>query len=223
MDKLKILEVKKLLKEVDYIESDFEYRSEVISEADSEFIQSVNEFLLTHPELKEIYDQKITDKINESIKERTDEVEEFQCEDNTEADGDDVPELDEDAEPTEDEEEEVEKVSEPISPKLKKLYREIVKLTHPDKVKKKKLNDIYIKATDFYNLNDKVGIYKICNELNIDYEIDSEDEEFISTKIISLKKRIGFLESTFTWKWYRTKSEEERNQILINYIKLRIQ
>ena len=49
MNKLKILEVKKLLKELDYIESDFEYRSEVISEADSEFIQSVNDFLVSHP------------------------------------------------------------------------------------------------------------------------------------------------------------------------------
>ena len=45
-----------VLKELDYIESDFEYRSEVISEADSEFIKSINEFLATHPELKEIYD-----------------------------------------------------------------------------------------------------------------------------------------------------------------------
>jgi hypothetical protein len=223
MDKLKILEVKKLLKELDYVESDFEYRSEVISEADSEFIKSVNEFLSTHPELKEIYDQKITDKINESIQKRTDEDTEPQGEDDTEGNGEDVSELIEDNEPIEDEEEEIEEAREVISPKLKKLYREIVKLTHPDKVKKKKLNDLYIKATDLYELKDKVGIYKICNELNIDYDIDSEDEIFISTKIDSLKKRIGFLETTFTWRWYGTKSEEERNQILLNYIKLRIQ
>ena len=222
MNKLKILEVKKLLKELDYIESDFEYRSEVISEADFEFINSVNDFLSTHPELKEIYDQKITDKINESIKRGTDEAEESQ-EDDTEGDGEDVSELIDEDERQEEEVEEIDEDKEIISPKLKKLYREIVKITHPDKVKKKKLNDIYIKATDFYNLNDKVGIYKICNELSIDYDIEAEDEIFISTKIDSLKKRIGFLESTFTWKWARTENEEERNQILLNYIKLRIQ
>jgi hypothetical protein len=223
MNKLKILEVKKLLKELDYIESDFEYRSEVISEADSEFIQSVNEFLLLHPELKEIYDKKITDRINESIKRRTDEVEKSGSEDDTEGNGDDVSELIDEDERQESEVEKVEETKEVISPKLKKLYREIVKLTHPDKVKIKKLNDIYIKATDFYELKDKVGIYKICSELNIDCEIEEEDEVFISTKIDSLKKRIVFLESTFTWKWSKTKSEEEKNQILINYIKLRIQ
>jgi|SaaInlV_165m_DNA_1040744.scaffolds.fasta_scaffold29088_1 hypothetical protein len=219
MDKLKILEIKKLLKELDYIESDFEYRSEVISDADSEFINSVNNFLSLHPELKEIYDQKITDKINESIKKSTEETEE--TEDNIEEDGEDVSDL-----VDEDERQEVEEVEEDrgvISPKIKKLYREIVKITHPDKVKKKKLNDIYIKATDFYNLNDKIGIYKICNELSINYDIEEDDELFISMKISSLKKRIVFLETTFTWKWTRTENEEERNQILINYIKLRIQ
>jgi len=223
MNKLKLLEVKKLLKELDYIESDFEYRSEVISEADSEFIQSVNDFLYSHPELKEIYDKKITDRINETIRNRAEENQEPEGEDNSETIGEDVTDnIREDERNEEARIEEVE-ITENISPKLKKLYREIVKLTHPDKVKKKKLNDIYIKATDYYNLSDKVGIYKICSELDIDYDIEEEDEMFISTKIDSLKKRIGFLESTFTWKWYRTTSEEEKNQILINYIKLRIQ
>ncbi len=218
MDKLKTLEIKKLLKELDYIESDFEYRSEVISEADSEFIKCVNSFLDAHPELKEIYDQKITDQINRTIKEKVDisikneeeaiEVEEAEKEfiDS----GDDIVV-------------ESDKIIETISPKLKKLYREIVKLTHPDKVKKKKLNDIYIKATDYYNLNDKIGIYKICSDLDIYYEIEIEDGDFISNKIDSYKKKIGFMESTFTWRWYRTENENEKNQILINYIKLRIQ
>jgi hypothetical protein len=223
MNKLKILEVKKLLKELDYIESDFEYRSEVISEADGEFIQSVNDFLLSHPELKDIYDKKITDKINETIRKRAEENQESESEDDTETIGEDVSDNIQEDERNDEVEIEEKEVTENISPKLKKLYREIVKLTHPDKVKKKKLNDIYIKATEHYHLNDKVGIYKICSELDIDYDIEEEDEIFISTKIDSLKKRIGFLETTFTWKWYRTNSEEEKSQILINYIKLRIQ
>lgn len=185
MNKLKLLEVKKLLKELDYIESDFEYRSEVISEADSEFIQSVNDFLVSHPELKEIYDKKITDRINETIKKRAEENQGSESGDDTETIGEDVSDNIQEDERNDEEKE----VTENISPKLKKLYREIVKLTHPDKVKKKKLNDIYIKATDYYNLNDKVGIYKICSDLDIDYDIEEEDEMFISTKIDSLKKK----------------------------------
>ena len=58
MSKLKRLEVKKLLKELDFIESDFNYKNEIVFEADSEFIKSVNDLLEKHPMLKEVIDKK---------------------------------------------------------------------------------------------------------------------------------------------------------------------
>ena len=67
MNKLKTLEIKKLLKELEFTESDFEYRNLAVSEADSLFINSINDFLGQHPELKKIYDDKITEKINKTI------------------------------------------------------------------------------------------------------------------------------------------------------------
>lgn len=226
MNKLKSLEIKRLLKELDYIESDFEYRSEVISEADSEFIRSVTDFLEKHPELKEIYDRKITEKIDEAIKNKLEDLDDNKGDD-SKGDGIDNDEDNDESESNsiEDEKEEVEdvKTKSNISPKLKKLYREIVKLTHPDLVKKKSLNDLYIEATFYYDNNDKIGIYKICTQLEIEYDIEDDDEQFIEIKINDLKKKIGFLESTFTWKWYKTVDEAEKNQILINYIKLRLQ
>jgi predicted RNA-binding protein with RPS1 domain len=213
MSKIKLLQLKKLLKELEYIESDFEYRSELISEADNEFIKSINNFLDIHPDIKDIYDKKINEKIDQSIKKNQE--------------SNPITEL----EVTEDIEEEpiYESVIDNMvtdlvetNVKLKKLYREIVKLTHPDKIKKPNLNDIYIKATQFYNFNDKIGIYRICSELNIDYDIDDDDEIFISERIDSLRKRISFLESTFTYKWFESESEEEKNKIMVEYIKLRI-
>jgi len=213
MSKIKLLQLKKLLKELEYIESDFEYRSELISEADNEFIKSINNFLDIHPDIKDIYDKKINEKIDQSIKKNQE--------------SNPITEL----EVTEDIEEEpiYESVMDNMvtdlvetNVKLKKLYREIVKLTHPDKIKKSNLNDIYIKATQFYNFNDKIGIYRICSELNIDYDIDDDDEIFISERIDSLRKRITFLESTFTYKWFESENEEEKNRIMVEYIKLRI-
>ena len=215
MSKIKLLQLKKLLKELEYIESDFEYRSELISEADNEFIKSINNFLDVHPDIKDIYDKKINEKINQSIKNNQEPIpttEEIEVTQNIQ---------------------EEETIYESIvdnmvsdlvetNVKLKKLYREIVKLTHPDKIKKPTLNDLYIKATEFYNFNDKIGIYRICSELNIDYDIDDGDEIFISERIDSLKKRISFLESTFTYKWFESESEDEKNKIMVEYIKLRI-
>ena len=202
MNRLQYLQTKKLFKELEYMESDFEYRNEIISEADSEFITEVNNFLEHHPELKEIYDEKIDNHIQQSILRNTEEVIElFESE------------IEEEIIPYED----------PKLPKVKKLYREIVKLTHPDKVDKKSLNDLYLSATKYYDNNDKIGIYKICTELDIDYDLDDDDNQIIESKIEDLKRRIEFLESTFTWQWINTNDDKEKTEMLINYIRMRLQ
>jgi hypothetical protein len=78
-------------------------------------------------------------------------------------------------------------------------------------------------ATKYYDNNDKIGIYKVCTELEINYELDDEDNQIIQSKIEDLKIRIQFLESTFTWQWINTNSDKEKNEMLFNYIKLRLQ
>lgn len=205
MDKIKSLRLKKLLKELDYVESDFELRNEIIGDADGDFIKSINSFLLEHPKLKEIYDSKITEKLNESIK-------------NSENKTDEVPEdLVVDEVDTENDLKEKELTNE-----LKKIYREIVKITHPDIVKVKKLNDLYIKATNFYDDRNKIGLYQVCDDVGIKYELTEKDADIIEDNINSLKKKINFLESTFTWKWYNTDDESQKTKILLDYVKLRI-
>ncbi len=217
MDKIKLLQVKKLLKELDFIESDYEYRSEVISDADSEFIKSINDFLIHHPDLKEVYDSKINETIDKTIKKSQEEAENIEntTESNTE-------ETEQEKQNYSEEDNTQNESKEPISQELKRIYREIVKLTHPDKIKKKKLNDLYIKATQYYESHNKIGLFKICDELGIYYDLQEEDEGHIYKRIYELKQKINFLESTFTWKWFNSQSDEEKNQILINYIKLRI-
>lgn len=215
MNKVKSLEFKKLFKELEFIESDFEYRNEIISEADAQFINSINQFLENHPELKEIYDNKVTEKINQSIK-KTEESE--QKNDESTSDDSEISQAEsEDVEEVEEENKDKKSISE-----IKKLYREIVKLTHPDKVKNKKLNEIYLKATNYYDDDNKIGIYAICNELSIEYEISTEDIQLIYEQIKKFQQKISFLESTYTWKWYNCEDGEQKNQILLNYIKLKI-
>jgi hypothetical protein len=201
MNRLQFLQTKKLFKELEYMESDFEYRNEIISEADSEFISKVNNFLEEHPKLKEIYDDKIDSHIQQSILRNTEEVIEL----------------------FEEEVIEQEIFEEVKLPKVKKLYREIVKLTHPDKVDQKSLNDLYLTATKYYDQNDKIGLYKVCTELEIDYDLDDEDNQIIESKIDDLKRRIEFLESTFTWQWINTDGEKEKLEMMIQFIKMRLQ
>ena len=205
MSKLKQLEIKKLMKELDFIESDFNYKNEIVQEADNSFIKSVNTLLEQHPQLKDVFDRKINSKIENIFQERSEEIKE-------------KIELEESINESFEVEEEV-IVKKVIDKKVRKLYREIAKLTHPDIVSNKKLNELYIKATQFYNNNDITGTYSICDELDIDYEPEESDTKVISEKIISLKSRIGFMESTLTWVCYHSTDEKEKEQLILRYIK----
>jgi hypothetical protein len=204
MSKLKQLEIKKLLKELDFIESDFTYKSEVIHEADSNFIKTVNNLLEEHPLLKEVFDKKINSKIEHIFEKKNEEIKEkieLSNEEETSVEDDSII------------------VKRVVDKKVKKLYREIAKVTHPDIIINKKLNEIYLKATQFYNNNDITGTYSVCDELDIDYEPEDSDNLLISDKIISLKNRIDFMESTLTWVWYHSTDENEKEQLILRYIK----
>jgi 6-pyruvoyl-tetrahydropterin synthase len=221
MNRLKKLEIKKLMKELEYIEIDFSFKNEVISEVDSSFIKDVNDFLGKNLELKELYEKSINMKMDDffdNLKPHGTEVGEFRGVniDDSDYDAENIEEINIDIE-TESDMEVTEK-----SPKLKKLYREIVKVTHPDKVKNKKLNEKYIQATGFYDNDDLAGIYLICDEVGIEYEMNEEDDFLIKLKINTLKEKIHFMESTFTWKWYYSKSQEEKDKLIFNFIKMQL-
>lgn len=201
MDKIKSLEIKKLLKELEFFESDFDYKNEIIGQVDTEFINSINTFLMSYPELKKIYDRKINDKINEVIGKR-DIKKETENEKNIDDD------LYQDV-----------KVE---SSRMKKLYRDIAKLSHPDKNTNSQLNEIYLKATKYYNEENEVGLLTICNELNIQYESNPDDISLIKERINQFKNKINFLESTFTWKWYYCEDESQKKQILLSYVTSKI-
>jgi hypothetical protein len=207
MSKLKQLEIKKLLKELDFIESDFTYKSEVIQEADSSFIKTVNELLEEHPLLKEVFDKKINSKIDYIFEKKDEEIKEK------------IESSNEEEVFIEDDFVLVEKF---VDQKVKKLYREIAKITHPDKIDNRKLNDLYLRATTCYDNNDRPGTYSICDELDIDYEPDESDNQTISNKITDIKGKITFIESTMTWSWYHSDDEKAKEQMILRYIKDRL-
>lgn len=214
MNKIKSLQTRKLLKELDFIETEYEYTSEVVSEADNSFMNNLNNILDKYPDLKDKYNEKLDETIKNNINDKIEK-------DKIKESGEDL----EDSEKEDSEEIENKEVGsdkQQPSKKIKKLYREIVKLTHPDRVKDKELNDIYIEATVYYDSGDKIGIYKVCNDLNIYYDIDEEDESFISLKIEEMKKKISFLESTFTWVWFNAESDKQKEEIILNFIQRKI-
>lgn len=205
MDRIKFLQTKKLLKELDYIQSDYDYKNEIISEADSQFIININSFLDNYPELKEIYNKRIDAQIINNIDTKLNIDDTINKNNDNNTDITDIV------------------VSDNRPAHIKKIYREIVKLTHPDIVSDKRLNEYYIDATNSYNLNNEVAMYKICMDLNIDKYIEDIDSKVIEQQIVDLKNRISFLENTLAWIWLNTDNENDKQELLVKYIRARLQ
>ena len=178
-DRLKKLEIKKLLKEYNYLMTDDEFKKEMVDEHKHAFLEKVGEIRkdippTTPPQTPLQPEQE--DKINLNI------------------------------------------VSDSTKKKVRKIYREIVKLTHPDKINSDKYLDVYVKATkaaDEYNIFD---LFIICVELNIEIELDFEDTDILNFLIQSKKNEIKKIESSFIWLWINAQSEEKKDEIVNMFV-----
>lgn len=197
MNKLHQLEARKLLKELDYVKSDFEYKNEIVFEADSAFLESLNNFLEKNITLKEIFEKNTNHKIDDMIRERS-------------------------SKNTSPESVEISIVDKAANENIRKIYRSVAKKTHPDKISDARLNDIYIMAREMYESNDVMGIYSICDQLGIPYEMSIEDLATLKDRILMMKDRVVFMESTFSWKWHHSEDEGERSRMLFEYVKSKI-
>jgi polyhydroxyalkanoate synthesis regulator phasin len=222
MDKIKNLKLKKIYKEFEYLQSDYEYRQELISEIDIDFIKSVNDFLNKFPELKDLYEKKTQQKLDDILeqikKKQQQEIEISEAEpENQETDIVDREDVDELPDI-----EEIVDVDDSTSLKIRQLYRSIVKLTHPDRIKDPILNELYVQSTKYYDEKDLHNLYRICDQLNIKYEMDEGDISELESKINKLRQKVDFTEGTYTWKWYHSPSEEVKSALILEYIKRQI-
>ena len=193
VEKIRKLEINKLIRELDYIKSEYLYKFELLQEIDINFIESVNSFLNTYPKLKEVFDDSVRKEI---------------IPDNIESKMDDpILNISDDVDVLVD------------NSKIKSLYRSIVKSTHPDRIKDENLKELYMDATKAYETGDILPILSICDKLKIPYDVTDEESSLIKDEIDSIKNKSLFLENTYTFKWYMTDNMEERNQIILSYIK----
>lgn len=179
-DKLKKLQIKKLIQEYNFIQSDFDFKNQVIEDNKQEFITKVSEVekeLNIKKELP-INTGNTKNGITSNIQD----------------------------------------VSENTKNKIKKIYREIVKLTHPDKADSDKFIELYQKSTKCSEDNDLLCLYLISIELNINFEFDDEDIEFLE-KIVKLKKKENSLiDTSCVWAWINSEDEETKNNLIKFYV-----
>jgi hypothetical protein len=111
-----------------------------------------------------------------------------------------------------------ENVSESTKSKVKKIYREIVKLTHPDRTNSEELVEVYRNATNAAQNYNILELFQICVELKIPIELDMEDIDVLNFLIKNKKDGIKKIESSFIWLWVNAKNDEEKDNIVKMFV-----
>jgi hypothetical protein len=183
-DKLKQLEIKKLLTEYDYLVIDEEIKQEVIDEYRPIFMKNLG---------KEMgIEEKEDDKEEPNETPPQDNIEEKE-----------VTKLIKD-----------EDLSDDSKKRMKTMFREIMKKTHPDKVQSEELVDIYIKSKEAYESNDILELSYNASKLNIPVELSDLDIEILKDLIKIKKDKIESIEKSWLWLWYKAGTETEKNNVI---------
>ena len=205
--------LKKTLKNAEFVHADLEYHQELFAEAKVEFNEEVTRLLKKLPAEEQVRLQETVErKISEEIAQRTataakkEEAEEPKV---TESNCMDLVTTDiesEDQKPEEKIDLEKSKLIE-----LKRLFRKIAELTHPDKLaasgfstqEMARLEKIFKRALGAYNNDNWYVVYSIAMELQIPLDVESEDYiDWIDEDIRKTLSNISRIGNTVAWMWY---------------------
>jgi hypothetical protein len=181
-DKLKQLEIKKLLSEYEYLIVDDEYKQQIISDYSSQFINEINEKSGIKEEKSEEDEEIIPPEEREVIKKINDED-----------------------------------LTDETKKRMKSMFREIMKKTHPDKVQSEELVEIYIKSKEAYETNDILGLCFYANKLNVIVELSDMEVEILKDMIKKKKEELETIEKSWLWLWYKAGTEQAKDNVVKLY------
>ena len=86
---------------------------------------------------------------------------------------------------------------------VQKIYRNIAKKYHPDVCAADNAEDVFKKATEFYETNNLVGLISVCNKEKIKIpDLTDEMVREIENSIVDTEEKIKEQQSTLAWIWY---------------------
>lgn len=95
------------------------------------------------------------------------------------------------------EEEETKKEEKPE--KVKKLYRKLSTILHPDKGGS---DEVFNNLKQFYESKNILELLKLAADYNIGYDLDEEDQQLIEKSCHSLSDNIENVQSTLSWTYF---------------------
>lgn len=198
----------KLFEEHNMVRDEYKYKIELIKQNKNTFHAQIESFLSENPQLKKLVEEDLTDFSSDvdeiTTQDTTKHIEKTQ---NFTPGGliviPNLPgEYQIDNSSNKDDE-------------IKKLYREIVKLTHPDKYHGSEKLNIYLLAGDYYQSKDYVSLIVLSHSLGLVERVDIETIQEVLKKIAEYKLKNHLLEKDITLIWY---SSQNKTGIIIEYI-----
>lgn len=108
---------------------------------------------------------------------------------------------------------------------IKKVYRKIVIMTHPDKnldkpeKEKEVLSEIFDRAAKAFDETDIIELLKICKELNIEgFELGHDHLNVIKERIKQLDGKLDSIKKSSLYTWY-TLDGDAKDSFVENLIK----
>jgi hypothetical protein len=83
--------------------------------------------------------------------------------------------------------------------KLKKLYKEISKYTHPDKGGDP---EKFKEVQESYENEDLIELLKFAGLYNVDFEVEEDDEALIEKSCSEFQKKIEFHKNSMAWAYF---------------------
>lgn len=198
----------KLFEEHNIVRDEYKYKIDLIKQNKTTFHAQIESFLSENPQLKKLVGEDVTD-FSSSV----DEI----CNDNTTQHIEKI----ENFTPggliviqNLNQEYQIDNSSNKDD-QIKKLYREIVKLTHPDKYHEGEKLDIYLLAGDYYQSKDYVSLVVLSHSLGLVEKVGIETIQEVLKKIAEYKFKNHLLEKDIVLIWY---SSENKTGIIIEYI-----
>jgi hypothetical protein len=109
---------------------------------------------------------------------------------------------------------------------VKKLYKKIVQITHPDKYPeyftekdKEKMLDIYKKCISGVKEGDLFSLLECASTLYLDIpELDKEDLKNLKKRSESIEENIQNMKNTYVWLWGQAADEEAKQKIVNKFL-----
>ena len=116
-----------------------------------------------------------------------------------------------------------------VSKEVKKLFRQVVALTHPDKLVKLSEPErahreaIFLRASDAAQNDNLFALQQIALDLGLPLSQPTEQQlKIFEKEATGVRKETNSMRQTYAWKWNECESDEEKGEVMQQYIDLMV-